>query len=400
MPILKALGSQWLATVYVGAVSLALVFLLARLMGPEAFGKYNYLLTLAALLAILQDGGFKTLLLRERVSSSPALARLAPDLLRLAGGHVVVATVFLLLAIAVLPLEYRSELMLAVACYGLIVATQFVSSTMKGAGDFVRESAWQFAWRTPSAILILAAVLLASPAPGWVFAAWGMGLILALRFFPGRLLERPAFRFESEIYRSAVAFLVIDLATTVYFRIDIVMLHNLTGNDAEVGYYSAAYRLLEAVILLVAPAATIFFRELRLRWQDLAVVRSGIGRALAVMTVLASLIVGLTYLIGPWLIQLAYGDGYRSSYPLLIWIMLSLFFILPNYVLTQGAIALNRERFYALAACLAAGVNIGLNWLLIPSHGALGAAWATLATEAVLGLILSVGMWRWLRAGA
>ena len=39
------LTSQWLGTLYTAAVSLGLTFLLGRVLGPEGFGTYSYVLT-------------------------------------------------------------------------------------------------------------------------------------------------------------------------------------------------------------------------------------------------------------------------------------------------------------------------------------------------------------------
>lgn len=399
MAPLRALGGQWLATLFVGGVSLALVFLCARRMGPETFGIYSGLLAVAALLIIPQDGGFKTLLLRERVAESPHLAAFSGELSRLGFGHVLAATAALLVLIALAPIPYRIELALAVVCHGLVAASQLVSAVMKGAGRFVPDAWWQIAGRGASAVLIVAALLFAGATPAWVFAAWGLGLLLAFAAFPGAPLPRPRFRFEPALYRSAAAFLAIDLATAVYFRADVVMLNHWAG-EAEAGHYAAARRLPEAALLFAAPVAALFFRHLRLRWRDRAAVRASVTRALLVSGTMAVLAVLVGLALGPGLIALAYGDAYDRAVPLLTWVLPALLFMLPNFVLTQAAIALDHAGAYAGAAGVAALVNLVLNGWLIPLQGALGAAWAALATEAVLGGVLFLGVWRWTRTGA
>ena len=77
---------------------------------------------------------------------------------------------------------------------------------------------------------------------------------------------------------------------------------------------------------------------------------------------------------------------------MLPWLLAALIFILPNGVLTQAAIAQNIEHLYAVAAGAAALVNIGLNFVLIPRFGGLGAAWATIVTEAALMVVLVFGL--------
>ena len=52
MTLAKPFSTQWLASAYGAGVSVLLTFLLARLLGPENFGSYNYILTLASLQGI------------------------------------------------------------------------------------------------------------------------------------------------------------------------------------------------------------------------------------------------------------------------------------------------------------------------------------------------------------
>ena len=95
------------------------------------------------------------------------------------------------------------------------------------------------------------------------------------------------------------------------------------------------------------------------------------------------------------LIGIAFGPSYHDSARLLGVLAWALLFILPNAVLTQAAIALNRDRAYAVMATTAAIFNVGLNIWLIPRHGALGASWVTVATEAWLFALLAFSMLRW-----
>ena len=84
-----------------------------------------------------------------------------------------------------------------------------------------------------------------------------------------------------------------------------------------------------------------------------------------------------------------FGVQYLTAGTLLFWLLLAMLFILPNYILTQGAIALNRESGYAKIVIVVAIFNIVLNIKLIPEFGAMGAAWATILAEGVLCIGLS-----------
>jgi len=106
------------------------------------------------------------------------------------------------------------------------------------------------------------------------------------------------------------------------------------------------------------------------------------------MLFIALLIIIASALWGSKLIVIFFGTQYQLAGDLLFWLMLAMAFILPNYILTQGSIVLNREASYAKIVIVVALVNIVLNIWLIPKFGALGAAWATIFSEGILFLSL------------
>ena len=389
----SALSAQWLAIGLTAAVSLALSVWLARCMEPSGFGRYAYLLNLVTLLGLVQDAGLRTLLMRERVAPGPALAALTETLPGLARGHLLVSTLWLAIgSLALIPFGADPALALAVLCFAAVTLSQLVSVQLKAAGQWAREGRWQAGARLLSALTIVAAVLLLGAEPGVVFGAWAAGLLLAYGLLGRDLHDRPRWRPQAPVYRAAAGFLWIDLATALYRRSDIVILHALVAS-AEVGQYAAALRLFDGVLLLISPLALFFFRRLRLLRTD-----PGAARRLRRASLWAAVLAGTALALGgaalgPWLIGLLYGPAYAASAgPLVGWLFAAFVFVLPNYVLTQTAIALDRERCYMLGASLAAVTSLALNLLLIARHGAVGAAMALMATEAVLCVTLCLGL--------
>lgn len=392
---LRHVSAQWLATLYAALVSLGLSVLLARKMGPEGFGSYYYILSIVTLLALFQSAGFPTLITREHIAPSPALTRLTQQLPGLALGHLLAVTGVILIAAMLLePLHEALLLSSGVFCFGAVTLSQQISARFKSAGEFSREARWQVQGRTLSALLITAVTLLATPRPEAVFMAWGAGLLLAFMLFP--LQDKrtaPLFRFEASAYRALLGFFWIELATNIYHRMDIVILHQFLGDAAEVGQYAAAFRLFDGVVLLIAPVALMFFRELRLSWTDHETLQRLSGKGLTAALGIGILLAASGYVSGPVVTRALFGESYATGTADLVrWLFLGFVFVVPNSVLTQFAIATNRERWYALCAVFAALLNVALNVVLIPAHGVTGAAWAMLATEAALGLSLGWGM--------
>lgn len=393
----KYLPAQWSATVYVGLVSFGLNILLARHFGPARFGDYSVALAAGALLGVALDGGFKTLLLRERTLATGVLARLVPRLHALATGHALtVSAIAAVVALVAFP-EKHALAIATVACFLGVAISQFVSGALRGEGRFIADASWQAGARTLSAIIILAALAAGVSSPSGVLLAWAFGSLTAVFFLPHGQTRRPRLEWHSEIYRTAAFLLWVDLATVVYFRVDMLLLNVMGVSAEQVGQYAAAYRIIEAPILLAAPAAILIFRKLRLEWQNPRRLQRRLIRSLFVAVLLGGVISGGVAVLAGAVVSFVYGVAYSEAGGFLTVLACALFFILPNAVLTQAAIAMNRERAYAFIATTAAIFNITLNVWLIPRHGAMGASWATIATEAWLFVFLAIGTARWCR---
>ncbi|SDI53618.1 lipopolysaccharide biosynthesis protein [Pseudomonas panipatensis] len=388
---------QWLASLYGAAVSLGLSILFARSMGAGGFADYAFLYALATLLALLQDAGLRTLLLRERVAPSAAPGAPASALPGIALGHLLAVSALLMSLAALLGKWLDAPaLIAAIACFGAITWSQWLSAWLKGAGLFRRDARWQMLGRSASALLILAGMALFGPRPLVIFSAWALGLALVyLVLFRGDFPATPRWDRQGRVHRQALAFLAVDLFSTLYQRIDILILRGVLDDAAEVGRYAAAYRLLDGVFLLAAPVALMLFRRLRLAADDPGGFARLAARALGQAALLGALLALAGWTCGAWLLGRLFGAEFAlGAGPLIGWLFSSLLFALPNYVLTQAAIATGRERWFAGSAALAMLANLALNLLLVPWRGAEGAAWATLGTEAVLCLALAYGLRR------
>jgi O-antigen/teichoic acid export membrane protein len=117
------------------------------------------------------------------------------------------------------------------------------------------------------------------------------------------------------------------------------------------------------------------------------------------MVFLSFIIYFLGYKFGKIFIIKIYGPIFTEAASLTILLLIAIFFILPNYMVTQATVALNKEKIYAIIAITSAGINILCNYFLIPIYGAKGAAYATIATEAVLLLLLAAVYWIELQKG-
>ncbi len=389
-----ALLLQWGATIYVGIVSFALNVFVARSIGAEGFGGFATAMAVGSILLIFLDGGFRTVLLREVTRPTAGMSMGPERIPSFALGHMLVVTG---LGGAVGVVWFRETLSLALAtlaCVAGVAMTQLVSAVLRGQGRMIQDGVWQVVVRTVSAGAIAAVLFAGFRDPWHVLAAWAAAGV-ALALFPlGRHLAAVRWRFERTMYRAALIIVVIDFATAVYFRSDLILMAWLGVPKEESGNYAVAYRLIEAVILLANPVCILLFRRFRgmsavglLPARVVSVPACyalGLGAAMAIAIEFAA----------PGLVRWIYGSHYDAAIESLQILCWALVFILPNAVLTQAALAFNLERDYALAALAAAGANLAVNLVFIPSHGVVAAAYCTVFTELVLFSVLALALRR------
>ena len=384
------LAPQWLSTIYVATISFVVSVLLARGLGVEGFGVYSYVLSLAGIFFIVQDGGYRTLIFRNGVDGYSK----GDGLIGFGAGHLLLVTVSGVVIVMLFQPKYWLVILAAIICMSLVVLSEFVSSTLKGDGEFKLDALWKITIRTVSAIAILFVLFYYSNNEiSYLFIAGTFALLIALIWpLVKGWLRWPRFNFNTEVIKANMAFLTIDVATVLYFRSDIVLLEYFGQQQGDVGQYSAAYRILEGIILLATPVAQITFRKLRLAENQQQFFRV-LFLLIVSMLFAAILIITMGVLWGGDLIVFVFGEEYRKAGDLLPLLLISMVFILPNYILTQGAIALNKEVGYAKIVVGVALLNIVLNLWLIPEFGAMGAAWATIVAEGILCIGLGVMLW-------
>jgi O-antigen/teichoic acid export membrane protein len=384
---------QLISSVGVGAISFALSLFIARQVGVSHFGQYSTAIAVGSILAITFDGGMRNLLTRERTRASEHLDKFQKDLPRIAMGHSLVVAI---LASLVCFIAFPDQINLGLGiiwCFWGVVITQYASALLRGDGHLKEDSLWQLKQRLFTTILIAATVLLGYFESWQLMLAWAAGALCANFFFKEGFWFRPLFKpllcQNLKIYRSLIPLLWIDLATTIYFRSDLIILRGLKVTDSDIGEYAAAYRLIEAAILLASPISIVIFREVRLLHKEHVLQVNYIIRSLIISVLFGLAGLALIKFIADPLIQTAYGVQYSkaaSLLPILGWMIVLL---IPNTVLTQAALALNLEKKYALTATLAAVCNIGLNFIFIPEYGTLAAAYSSIAAELILFIGLS-----------
>jgi O-antigen/teichoic acid export membrane protein len=180
-----------------------------------------------------------------------------------------------------------------------------------------------------------------------------------------------------------VLFSIAGSATTVYNDIDKIMLSKL-ADLASTGVYAAAYRVIDVTMTpvrsLAAAAYPQFFRK-------------GAGGLAAtypyaLFLISKALIYGSLASAGLWLLAPVLphilGTGYAAVVPAVRWLALIPFLRCIHSFLADAFSGANLQRVRTTVQVLMAFLNIGINLLILPHYSWRGAAWASLGCDGLL----------------
>jgi O-antigen/teichoic acid export membrane protein len=165
--------------------------------------------------------------------------------------------------------------------------------------------------------------------------------------------------------------------------------------DSEIAMYSIAFaavaalvRLPEAVGTVLAPAFSTLFGA-----GALERMRSGYSRSLRLVIRVALPLTALGLALGPAAVRLAYGEEYSRAADVLVLLLVS-FPVVALLSPSRGLITgFGRRRFPLMVGAFAAVINVTLDFLLIPGHGAVGAALANALAQTTGALPVIAYAW-------
>jgi len=190
-------------------------------------------------------------------------------------------------------------------------------------------------------------------------------------------------------------FAVSGSTTSIYNDVDKAMLAHL-GMNAANGIYTMAYRVVDIATMPIRSIhGAAFPRFFRHGAGPVGVLKTEpYARKLLKKTSLLGIGMALAMFIAAPLIPVLVGRGFTPSIAALRWLCLIPFFRSLHLSAGDALAGAGKQPLRLVFQFLAAGANIALNIYLIPRYSWLGAAWASLATDGLLGVSLwSVLLW-------
>lgn len=370
----------------------------ARYLGPEQFGLFNYAAAIVALFTAISTLGLNNIVVRDLIKNpEEANSTLGTAfLLQLIGGAL--AFILAILAVSFMrPDATSARVFVAILGFAMVFkATDVVRYWFEA-----RVQSKYTVWVENAAFLVFAGIkvtLIISSAPLIAFvwialaeAALVAVLLLVVYTDQGNKLGGWRYQFSRGIslLRDSWPLVLSGIAAMLYMRIDQVMLGQMLGDEA-VGIYSAAVRLSELWYFIpMAISASVFPAIIEARNLNYELYLRRLRQLFELMVILALALSLPISFMSEYIMSALYGRGFSESAQVLVIHVWTGLFVFLGVASSRWFVAENLQKytiFRTLAGCL---VNISLNFLLIPRYGPIGSAWASVFSQAVASVLFN-----------
>lgn len=361
---------------------------LARIMGVEHYGVWEFAISVMAYFLLIADFGMEVWATREATKGGdiPALVGTVMPL-RLMG-----ATGALGMLLAILPLlPDFPQLRTVLVVFGLTLFLQAANLKWVFMGQERMATAGKGLALTQLVFAVGIVVMVRSPNDLiWAPLLKGLGDLAAVSFFGRQFLStygssRINFNMSESlsILRHALPMGVSNGLGLLSYNCDTLLLGFLSGPSA-VGFYNAAYRPVTALLALPLTYFQGLFPLLsRKHHEDRQGFIGTLKRSLGLAGLIAFPIGVSGMFLGAPVLDLLFGPAYRQANTALQILVWSAVLVILRGSYRQAFIASGRQTLDLRCAGISATFNLGLNVLLIPPYGIIGAAAATVVGDCV-----------------
>src|SRR5579863_1097145 len=374
--------------------TLLLFIYIARVLGVTAFGELAFATAVIGFFTFFADFGLTTLGIREIARHKKETDSYGTNILLFQ----VLFTLFLLILLGVflpsMPISYTLKVITFFYGLGLIPLALDMSYIFQAHEKMeyvlVGKAANQAAYLILGfALITLFKNVVFVPIAALVSGVGGATVtyVLLTKIINFRLKKPDPKNFKLLII-AAIPFVTSEILIMIYRNIDIIMLQFIK-NINEVGFYSAGYKIVNSIIIIIAfvpdsffPLIAYHFKHDERQFKQYILLFSQTIGLLSIPLAIGGIIYArqiLTLLYGSQLV--AGADAFK--------VLLLLVIVLPFKILVASIIIVaNKQKHYMISGAIGVILNVTLNIILIPRYGMMGAGIAIVVTETVAGIYL------------
>jgi O-antigen/teichoic acid export membrane protein len=389
---------RWLAFVNLLTKPIWFVFFLivARVLGPEEYGKLMYALSFSSIIAVLFEGGVDMQTTRYLAQDKKRFYDFIPNSLtvKIWSGLGIIVTSLLFIWIKETTYEIKLLLLLATGYVLINSITTHIRFIFRGFEVMKYEGLSIITEKILVILLGGLSLYIQSKAiffiNGYFIAYLGL-LVLTIYILITKIGYISIFSIHTNLFKYVIKpslpYALMSFFMIIYFRAATILIEYLTHNQSLVGLYNSGYRIVEASLLFPSIIMMPLYPVLARRSNEREFLGNLLNKALGYILLISFLISIPCSLFSFEVIQLLYGQNYTSASICFSIIVLSIIPISFTWVFGTLVAAIGRQvraNYYIFIITI---LNVVLNYFLIPKHGINAAALITLLTEIAIGII-------------
>jgi O-antigen/teichoic acid export membrane protein len=380
--------------VVVKVLALFVSVYLARYLGVEYYGEYNFVITYLTFFIFVANFGLDPILIRNLSRDSSNANCLTSNILII---RILTSLFSIILAILLIRLfGYPDETILYVSVLSSILLFQGVS--------YLFESVFHANLKMHYSAIGLIVSKLFFSAAAFVLIYLNKSLLDFLYVYIVAEMIRTGIaiyysrnfvtiKFDinwglwKSLFKECIPFIASYALFIIYYRVDILMLSKMEGNFA-VGLYSSAYRLVDPILFIPAALASTLMPLMSKEYaHDLSKFKRLYSAGSKYILLLMLPLTIVLFLLSERIINILYTDDYFPAIITFQILSLTLVFNSVSSIQNSLLIAADRQKINTLSIGIGCVLNVVLNLILIPIYGYNGAAIATLISVIALFLI-------------
>ena len=380
---------------------LILLVLAARYLGDEKYGQLSFAFAVVFIFQFVADFGLKDLLIREIARKKEHTRQWIKRALSIKAGLAVLTFVLVWITTLFLPMITEVQIVIWLLTFGMVIKMfkLLLRGVINAHERFDLEGILVLTERIMFLLvcggLLVCGYGLVSFATGFAIIQFGTLMVwvfVIYRTLRGEEKEEPLNLPLLRVVKQAIPFGLSYAGMAVYFRLDSIMLGLIRG-DVEVGWYNAAYRIIEGLLVIPYIFYNVLFPRFSILHQGSNSSIRGLTERGCKYLVALAIVITLIGVIGAnhW-IAILYGPGYGHAALALQILLLSTIFMFVWVVFVVLLNSINHPGIPLVGVLLGAATNTLLNFFLIPDYGYVGASVATVIADVGLVTFLYFGL--------
>ncbi len=394
-PILRNFSFLAAAQVISALTGIITVAIVARALGPEAYGILGFSIAILAYLGLATNLGTDTHGVRQIAQDESSLGAIAGIALTQRTIMAVFCLLSLICTLAIMRPGPEVTGILLIQSIGLFFIAWNMDFALQGLQRIGAIAMRQIF----AAVMVMIATfwlidgredLYTAAAIPAVVNLLSAGLLLAHFKRSGFTLQfGHAYKIHWDFLRQSLPVTLMGFLLTIHVNVDIILL-GLMRPASDVGLYTAASRLFIMVLIVTGILQSVFLPLLSKVGPCADGQHAEAGAyAQIVCWVGGAVLIGGTTLSGP-VLALLFGNAFIGVETALTILMVSAALTYLSHAYGTPILAWKSDRAYLKIIAIGAVVNFGLNIILIPNFGVDGAAIATLVAQSVILICLAM----------